>query len=68
MVFHMSLSDSKSPQVSRTLISIVAYLNSAAISTLFLISYLSNSFTNSLETVPSTLITIGIIVTYYRYL
>ena len=31
MVFHKSLSDSKSPQVSRTLLSILADLNNAVI-------------------------------------
>ena len=31
MVFHWSLSDSKSPQVSRTLLSILAVLNNAVV-------------------------------------
>ena len=31
MVFHQSLSDSKSPQVSRTLLSILAILNNAVV-------------------------------------
>ena len=31
MVFHWSLSDNKSPQVSKTLLSILAYLNNAIV-------------------------------------
>ena len=31
MIFHWSLSDSKSPQVSRTLLSILAVLNNAVV-------------------------------------
>ena len=31
MVFHWSLSDSKSPQISRTLLSILAVLNNAVV-------------------------------------
>ena len=31
MVFHWSLSDSKSPQVSRTLLSILAFLNNVVV-------------------------------------
>ena len=65
MVFHSSLSDSKSPQVSRTLFSIVAVLNNAVVwmvSTRPPISKSSSPFSNPLVTVPKP-ITIGIIVT-----
>ena len=66
MVFHWSLSDSKSPQVSRTLLSILAVLNNAVVwmvSTRPPTSKSSNSFSNPLVTVPNAPITIGIIVT-----
>ena len=66
MVFHWSLSDSKSPQVSRTLLSILAVLNNAVIwmvSTRPLTSKSSSPFSNPLVTVPNTPITIGIIIT-----
>ena len=65
MVFHWSLSDSKSPQVSRTL-SIQAVLNNAVVelvSTRPPTSKSSSPFTNPLVTVPNAPITIGIIVT-----
>ena len=67
MVFHWSLSDSKSPQVSRTLLSILAVLNNAVV---WMISSLpptfkpSSPFSNPLVTVPNAPITIGIIVTF----
>ena len=66
MVFHWSLSDSKSPQVSRTLLSILAVLNNAVIwmvSTRPPISKSSSPFSNPLVTVPNAPITIGIIFT-----
>ena len=66
MVFHWSLSDSKSPQVSRTLLSILAVLNNAVflmVSTHPLISKSSSPFNNPLVTVAKAPITIGIIVT-----
>ena len=47
MVFHWSLSDSESPQISRTLLSILAYPNNAVIwmvLILFLISNFSSLF------------------------
>ena len=82
MVFHWSLSDCKSPQVSRTLLSILAVLNNAVVwtvSTRPVISKSSSPCTNPLVTVPWAPITIGIIVTFifpsfftplakYRYL
>ena len=66
MVFHWSLSDSKSPQVSRTLLSILAVLNNAVVwlvSTRPQTSKSSSPFSNPLVTVPNGPITIGIIVT-----
>ena len=50
MIFHWSLSDSKSPQVSRTLLGIVANLNNAVIwiaSARPVISNSSRSWTNT---------------------
>ena len=66
MVFHWSLSDSKSPQVSRTLLSILAVLNNAVvwmISTRPPTSKSSSPFSNPFVTVPNAPITIDIIVT-----
>ena len=65
MVFHWSLSDSKSPQVSRTLLSILAVLNNAVVwmvSTRPPTSKSSSLFNNPLVTVLNAPITIGIIV------
>ena len=62
MVFHWSLSDSKSPQVSRTLLSILAVFNNAVVwmvSTRPPTSISSRSFNNPLVTVP-----IGMILTF----
>ena len=70
MVFHWSLSDSKSPQVSRTLLSILADLNNAVVcmvSPCPLISKSSSPCTNPLVTVLSTPITIGITITFMFY-
>ena len=66
MVFHWSLSDSKSPQVSRTLLSVLAILNNVfwMVSTRPLTSKSSSPFSNPLVTVPNAPITIGIIVTF----
>ena len=66
MVFHWSLSDIKTPQVSRTLLSIMAVLNNAVVwmvSTRPPASKFSSPFSNPLVTVPNAPITIGIIVT-----
>ena len=67
-VFHWSLSDSKSPQVFRTLLNILADLSNAVVwilSTSTLISNSSNPFTiTSLVTVSSAPITIGITVIF----
>ena len=65
MIFHWSLSDSKSPQVSRTLLSIVHYLNNAVVwlvSTHHLISKFFSPCHNPLVTVPITRETISITV------
>ena len=72
MVFHWSLSDSKSPQVSWTLLSILAVLNNAVVwmvSTRPPTSKSSSPFSNPLVTVPNAPITIGIIVTcmFHRF-
>ena len=67
MVFHWSLSDSKSPQVSRTRLSILAVLINAVVwivSTRPPISKSSRPFNNPLVTVPNAPITIGTIVTF----
>ena len=67
MVFHWSLSDSKSPQVSRTLLSILADLKKAVVwmvSTPPLISKSSSPCIYPLVSVPNAPITIGITVTF----
>ena len=67
MVFHCSLSDSKSPQVSRTLLSIMAVFNSAVVwmvSTRPPTIKSSSPFSNPLVIVPKAPITIGTIVTF----
>ena len=66
MVFHWSQSDSKSPQVSRTLLSILAVLYNAVVWMVSIrppTSKSSSPFSNPLVTVPNAPITIGIIVT-----
>ena len=67
MVSLWSLSESKSPQVSSTLLSILVNLNNAVVlmlSTRLLISKSSSPCTNPLVTVPRALIVIGITVTF----
>ena len=67
MVFHWRMSDSKSPQVSRTLLCILSVFNNAVVwmvSTRPPISKSSRPFNNPLVTVPKAPITIGIIVTF----
>ena len=66
MVFHWSLGESKSPQVSRTLLSILAVFNNAVVcmvSTHPPTSKSSRPFNNPLVTKPKETITIGTIVT-----
>ena len=67
MVFHWSFSDSKSPQVSRTLLNILAIPNNAVIwmvSTSPPTSKSSRPFNTPLVTVPNAPITIAIILTF----
>ena len=67
MAFHRSLCDSKSPQVSRTLLSILAVLNNVVVwmvSTRPPTSKSSSPFYNPLVTVQNSPITIGIVVTW----
>ena len=66
MAFHWSLSDSKSPLISRTLLSILAVLNNDAVwmvPTRLSTSKSSSPFSNPLVTVPNAPITTGIIAT-----
>ena len=67
MVLHCSLSDSKSPQVSRTRLGILAVLSNAVfwiVSTRPPTSKSSRPFNNPLVIVPNAPITIGTIVTF----
>ena len=67
MVLHWSLSDSKSPQVSRARLRILAVLSNAVVwivSTRPPISKSSRPFNNPLVIVPKAPITIGTIVTF----
>ena len=70
MVFHWSLSDRKTPQVSRTRLSILAVLSNAVIwivSTRPSTSKSSRPFNNHLVIVPKAPITIDTIVTFMFY-
>ena len=70
MVFHKSLSDSKSTQVYRTIFNFLAVLNNAVVwmvSTRPLTFKSSSPFNNPLATVPKAPITIGIIVTFMSH-
>ena len=67
MVFHWSLSDSKSPQVSKTLLCILADLNHAVVWMLSAHPLISNSSSPLIKPLgidPSTPTTIGIAVTF----
>ena len=67
MIFHWSLSDSKSPQVSRTLLSISGDLNDDVVwmvSTSPLIAMSSNPFTYPFGIVPSAPIKTGINIAF----
>ena len=71
MVFHRSLSDSKSPQVSRTLLSILAVLDSAVVWIIFTRPPTSKS-TSLLYSLLVTIIIIIIIISsiiffYHHY-
>ena len=66
MVVHWSLSDSKTPQVSRTLLSIMADLNNAVTLMVSIHLPISNStslLSKPLGTIPTAPLTIGITVT-----
>ena len=70
MVFHWSQSDSKSSQVSRTLLSILADLNNVVVWMVFtrpLISKFSSPFNNLLVAVSSAPIKIGITITFMSH-
>ena len=71
MVFHWRLSDSESPQVSRTLLSILAVFNNSVVWMVSTRPPTSKSssmpFNNPLVTVPKAPITIGIIITFMFY-
>ena len=70
MVFHWRLNNSKCPQASRTLLSILAVFNNAVVwmvSTQPPTSKSSRPFNNPLVTVPKAPITIGIIVNFMFY-
>ena len=60
VVFHWSLNDSKSPQVFRTLLSILASLNNTVIWIVAIHPQIFNSSSFPLGTVPSAPIIIGI--------
>ena len=67
MVFHWRLSDSKSPQVSRILLSFLAVFNNSVVwmvSTRAPTSKSSRPFNNPLVTLTKAPITIGIIVNF----
>ena len=67
MVFHWGLSDNKSPQVSRTLLSILVVFNNAVVWMVYTqppTSKSSRPFNNPLVTVPKAPITIDINVTF----
>ena len=67
MFFHRSLSDSKSPQVFRTLLSILSVLNDVVVwmvSNRPPTSKSSSPFNNALVNVPKAPITMGIIFTF----
>ena len=71
MVFRCSLSDSKSPQVSRTLLTILANLKNALVWIVItrpLISKSTSSFMNHFLTVSITAITTGITVMFLFFL
>ena len=70
MVFHWSLSDSKYPQISRTLFSILGVLNNVRVwmvSTRPLTSKCSSPFSNPVVTLPKAPYTIDKIVTFMFY-
>ena len=70
MVSHRSLSDSKSPQVSRTFLSVLANLSNAGVWMVSTRPFISNSFRpciNPLMTVSRGTLIIGITITFIFY-
>ena len=71
MVFYWSLSDSKSPQISRTLLSILADVTNGLVRMVFtsrLIYKFSSLFTKTLGIVSSAPIAIGItVIMFHRF-
>ena len=64
MLFHLSLSASKTPQIPMTLLSILADFNSAVVWMILILTLTSNSsnlFSRPLKTVPRAPTTIGIV-------
>ena len=67
MVFHSSLSDRKFPQVPRTPLSILAFVNNVVVWMVFIhppTSKFSSPFNNHFVTAPKAQITIGITVSF----
>ena len=67
MVFYWSFSDSKSSQVSRTILSILADIDNAVVWMISPCPHIpkpSSPFTNPLVTLPSAPITIGVTITF----
>ena len=70
VVFHRSLSDSKSPWVSRTLLSILANLSNAVTCIILILILISNSsilLSKPLGTVPSAPTTVGITFIFHSF-
>ena len=70
MAFYWSLSDNKSPQVSRTLLSILTDLKNAAVWPVYIPTVISKSFSpciNPLVTVPRAPIGITVIFMFYSF-
>ena len=70
MVFHRSLNNSQSPQVSRTLLSILVASSNAASWMVLILSLISSSwslFFRFLRTIAKARITIGITVTFMHH-
>ena len=64
MVFHWHLSDSKSLQISRTLLSILADLNNAVVWMVLICPPITNFLSKLSGRIPSMLITIGITIIF----
>ena len=64
MVFHWILSDYKSPQITRTLLSILTVLNNVVVWMVSTHPPTFKPFNSHLVTIPNAPITIGIIITF----